>query len=347
MEVQMSDTLSDFLTTTRDTREYKRALAVQMVLTGLDTETIMTQLSVSRSFISKWKFIYLEQGVDALRMGYQGSKGYLTNEQREQTITWLRAQESWSVPALQTYVRETFGVEYQSLQSYYDLLHAAGLSWKKSQPRNQKKNDAVVTARRQEITDYLDAHWDEILRGDRIVLYADECFVLSGDVCGYVWGKRNERVTISIENIRDRQPYYGAINPLTGSVHVVPYDTADSLSTIDFLLDLQMQFPDTNLTIMWDNASHHRSADVQAYLAPVNAGLDESDWRITCLHFAPHDPSQNPIEDIWNQAKAFVRQNWATIASFLDVTTLFEQFVSGTLFDFPKLHRYSPDLQMI
>jgi putative transposase len=72
-------------------------------------------------------------------MGYRGSAGYLTTEQRDQTIAWLREQNAWSVPALQTYLRDTFQVEYQSLQSYYDLLHEAGLSWKKSQATNPKK----------------------------------------------------------------------------------------------------------------------------------------------------------------------------------------------------------------
>lgn len=62
--------------------------------------------------------------------------------------------------------------------------------------------------------------------------------------------------------------------------------------------------------------------------------------------FAPHDPSQNPIEDIWNQAKAFVWQQWAHLTSFLDVTTAFEQFLDGRVFDFPKLHRYCPDVQI-
>jgi transposase len=135
----MSDPLHQFLEETRDTREYRRAVAVQMARQGIDYDTITAVLSVSKAFISKWIGIYAEQGVAGLRMGYHGSVGYLTTAQREQTIAWLRAQESWSVPALQAYLQETFQVVYQSLQSYYDLLHAAGLSWKKTQATNPKK----------------------------------------------------------------------------------------------------------------------------------------------------------------------------------------------------------------
>jgi hypothetical protein len=41
-----------------------------------------------------------------------------------------------------------------------------------------------------------------------------------------------------------------------------------------------------------------------------------------------------------------VRQQWATLTNFQDVMVAFEQFLAGQVFDFPKLHRYCPDLQM-
>jgi transposase len=97
---------------------------------------------------------------------------------------------------------------------------------------------------------------------------------------------------------------------------------------------------------VWDNASHHKAIAVREYLAEVNAGMPEKDWLITCRWFVPHDLSQNPIEDIWNQAKAWVRQQWANLTSFLDVTTAFEQFLADRTFDFPKLHRYGPGLRL-
>jgi putative transposase len=135
----MLDTLNQFLDETRDTREYKRALAVKMAHEGIAYEVIAAVLQVSKPFISKWKRIYADAGIEGLRMGYHGGISYLTSHQRDQTLAWLRDQTSWSVPALQTYLHETFQVVYQSLQSYYDLLHAAGLSWKKTQTTNPKK----------------------------------------------------------------------------------------------------------------------------------------------------------------------------------------------------------------
>ena len=341
------ESLQTFLATTRDTREYKRALAVQMVYQGIDYDVIMTLLRVSRPFISKWKRIFAEQGVDGLRLGYRGSTSFLTAAQREQTLEWLRTQESWSVPALRIYLYETFQVVYQSLQSYYDLMYTAGLSWHKTEARNPKKKEVLVAARSDEIRTFLAAHAEEIRKGERIVFFLDECFLIWQDACGYAWGKQGEVISLPIENVRKRQAYYGAVNVMTGIVHLVPYDVADALSTADFLMDLRLIAPDAKLTILWDNASHHKAATVQAYLAEVNAHVHPEEWPITCLWFAPHDPSQNPMEAIWNQAKTFVRRHWNCWRTFLDITNLFETFIKEHIFDFPKLYSYCPDLQMI
>ena len=40
----------------------------------------------------------------------------------------------------------------------------------------------------------------------------DECHLLWGDICGYVWGKTNERVTIPVVNARYKQTYFGALD---------------------------------------------------------------------------------------------------------------------------------------
>jgi transposase len=69
----MSDPVHQVLDEIRDTREYKRALAVTMAHQGIAYDTITTVLLVSKSFISKWKGIYAEQGVAGFRMGYRGS----------------------------------------------------------------------------------------------------------------------------------------------------------------------------------------------------------------------------------------------------------------------------------
>jgi len=36
----------------------------------------------------------------------------------------------------------------------------------------------------------------------------DECHLLWGDLCGYVWGKTNERIEVDMTNYRNKQTYF-------------------------------------------------------------------------------------------------------------------------------------------
>jgi hypothetical protein len=54
---------------------------------------------------------------------------------------------------------------------------------------------------------------------------------------------------------------------------------------------------------------------------------------------APNDSMQNPIEDIWLQAKRWLRECYHQCKTFASVKTRFELSIEGRIFDFPKLNR--------
>jgi len=64
-----------------------------------------------------------------------------------------------------------------------------------------------------------------------VVFFVDECHLLWGDLCGYVWGKTDERIEVPIINERSKQTYYGAVN-LTQQCLIQAYKTGNSESTI-------------------------------------------------------------------------------------------------------------------
>lgn len=172
------------------------------------------------------------------------------------------------------------------------------------------------------------------------VLMVDECHLLWGDVTGYVWGKTKERTEIPILNARTRQTYYGAVDYLTGEVLVKGLPKGNSEHTVTFLNYLQQQSPNQQLVLIWDGASYHRSEELRTYLNQVNADKPEAEWQIRCIAFAPNAPEQNPIEDIWLQAKTYLRQHYYRCETFAQVKQLFVQFLESYTFDFPKLRRY-------
>ena len=131
-----------------DPRELKRAVAVRMTLKGYRHREIIEILQVSSGFISKWKQEYIVNGIEGLKLKYQGSKGYLSQSKRQEVLKWLEEKNNWNLNELEHYVAKSFGVTFVAKSSYYDLFHAAGISWKKSQKRNPKKEEAAVAVKK-------------------------------------------------------------------------------------------------------------------------------------------------------------------------------------------------------
>ena len=148
------DSLSQFIETTSDARELKRAIVVQMRQQGYSYAQIESLLRVSESFIVKWQRLYQTQGVEGLRVGYWGTQGYLNAAENQAVIEWLQHQKTCQLEELVTYMDVTHGVVFKSKQSYYDLLHQAGLSWKKTQAQCPQKDETQVAQKNTRLWSY-------------------------------------------------------------------------------------------------------------------------------------------------------------------------------------------------
>ena len=82
---------------------------------------------------------------------------------------------------------------------------------------------------------WLESRREKIISGELVVFFQDECHLLWGDICGYVWGKTNERVEIPVISQRQRQTYYGALNIQSCECLVKAYEKGNSESTVNFL----------------------------------------------------------------------------------------------------------------
>ncbi len=152
--------------------------------------------------------------------------------------------------------------------------------------------------------------------------------------------KQISGLVVPIVNERQRQTYYGALNYCTQEFLVEAYPKGNSESTIKFLKYLQLQYPQQRLAIFWDGASYHRSEELRTYLQSVNQDLAEDLWLLTCTRFAPNAPEQNPVEDVWLQAKRFIRSFYHLCKSFTIVKFLFKFVIHHQVFNFSKLSMY-------
>lgn len=180
----------------------------------------------------------------------------------------------------------------------------------------------------------------EIAKGRVQVLFLDECHLLWGDVCGYVWGPRNQRVEVAVRSEKQRQTYFGALDYLNKQMFVQAYGAGNTDNTIAFVEYLRSLNPEARLLTIWDGASYHRSHQLREYLDSLNQGLPKEQWPITCIRLAPHAPEQNSVEDIWLQAKQFVRKFYSLCKSFNGVKYLFELATHQQYFMFPKAFMY-------
>ncbi len=97
-------------------------MAVKWSLEGLPYREIQKVLKVSLGFISKCKNNFIESGIEGIKLSYQGSYGYLSKEEKEEIILWLREKSDCNLEELTIHIEEVYGVIYQSRQSDYLLL---------------------------------------------------------------------------------------------------------------------------------------------------------------------------------------------------------------------------------
>lgn len=181
----------------------------------------------------------------------------------------------------------------------------------------------------------------EIATGKVRVMFLDECHLLWGDICGYGWSRRNQRVEVEVKSTRERQTYYGALDYLTKSFVVQEYGAGNEDNTIEFLKYLQsLGEESTRWIIIWDGASYHCSNKVKEFLAQMNGERHEEEWKMTLVRLAPNAPEQNPVEDVWLQAKQFVRKYARLCKKFRSVKLLFRLVTHLQTFAFPKAFMY-------
>lgn len=140
--------LTAFLAEKRDSREYRRALAVKLALQGYLYQVISDMLDVTPGFVSQSKKAYETEGTAALTLKHKGGQPYLSATERQAVIAWLKAQQEWSVEYLEAYIETTYGVVFQSRQSYYQLLADAGITYKRAQRANPKRDEQLVVAKK-------------------------------------------------------------------------------------------------------------------------------------------------------------------------------------------------------
>ena len=145
------ETLAQLLEETPDVRELKRAVSVKLGEEGMATEAVAKVLQVTPRAVRRGRKRYEQEGVEGLQVKYRESESYLSVEQWQEIEDWLGTQETLTLEEGREEIEARYGSVYQSQQSYYALLDASGLSYRRTEKGNPKRNEEQVLERREEI----------------------------------------------------------------------------------------------------------------------------------------------------------------------------------------------------
>lgn len=227
------------------------------------------------------------------------------------------------MPQLKNWITSQFDVVYESDTTYHPLLRHAGLSFKYPQVFDRRRgSDTESTAR-------MDAIRDEIAGAlndpDHVVFAADEVRVEHEAEVRKAWIHKNAPTTLSVDRVRQAQCYIGFLSQSSGEVDLLRLEWQNTETIIEALTTLVVRYPNKKITVVWDNARWHRSKKLREHL-----GEDNVMANVHLVWLPPYAPDHNPIEKVWNEAKAAISNRQRLV--FEDTCIAFETFIGSSAF---------------
>lgn len=285
-----------------------KAQAIMSSDQGLSSKSIALNVGKGIRAIERWLSCWNEQRMASVFSGHQDNTNAakLTKPQLQQIKEVLSQppseygipKEMWDVPTLKNYVSATFGVAYESPESYYFILRFAGLSFKYPDTFDLKRNEQLITERMKAIAAELaplltDNDWE--------VFASDEVRMDQEAVIRKCWLKKGQRTIIKVDRKKQSQSYIGFLNQKSYQCHLYEMPWQNSDEVLRAMEQFLHEYPDKKICIVWDNAAFHKSKAIRDQL--TKGGIME---RVHLIAMPPYAPDNNPIEHVWNTAKQAV-----------------------------------------
>ena len=247
-------------------------------------------------------------------------------------------------------MHEHFDVEYRSRSSYHRRFHMAELSFHRPVGVDRHRApEAEIEARMERIRDEIariagrrrdGREEDEGRREtgkradgegkgceDVMVVSADEVGIEHEAVLRRARCAKNTKVKLRVDRERKSQKRIGFLHESDGSVDLMRLERGNTENIVKALIELTLKYPGKEIVVVWDNASHHNSKELNLKLEEV-----ENLRRVQFIYLPPYSPDKNPIEHVWNEAKNSISN--LQRADFEDTRDAFETVIRETKFKY-------------
>ena len=309
-----------------------RAEAVLMSSKGLAVSIIASLVLYDEQTIREWIISFENTRVSSIFPQYEGNENAakLTRTQKNEISETLKKPDGLpydflNISDIKEYINTTFGVIYESDQSYYYLLKHCGLSFKLPSPFDIRRNDELVEKR---ITEIRKEIKPLLTRKDTIVFASDEARINYDEEIRRCWLRKGEKTVIKITRDKSqKQNYFGALNLTTHKHELIRQDWHDTENTIEALRELTRRYPKKKLYIIWDNAKWHKAKELRSLL-----GIGNEFEHIHLIWLPPYAPDENPQEHVWKYGKEAIRSRHFT--TFLELRDKFESTIASKTFNY-------------
>lgn len=309
-----------------------RAEAILMSLENLTVSTIARLVRYEEQTIREWIISFENTRVSSIFQHYEGNENAakLTRIQKDEISETLKKPDGLpydflNISDIKEYVSTTFGVIYESDQSYYYLLTHCGFSFKLPSPFDIRRDDELVKNRIVEIRNEIKPL---LTQEDTITFAADEARINYDEEIRRCWLRKGEKTVIKVKRDKSqKQNYFGALNLTTKKHELIRQEWHNTENTIEALRELTRRYPNKKLCIIWDNAKWHRAKELRSLLGTGNE-LEH----IHLIWLPPYAPDENPQEHVWKYGKEAIRSRH--FDSFNTLREKFETTIASKVFNY-------------
>jgi transposase len=204
----------------------------------------------------------------------------------------------WTLRKLRRWLADKYE-RIVSKATLHKILHAAQMTWKKCKKLLAKGDPAERVA----FVERFLKLYEQVVRGEIILVYVDESHFHRDMENGYTWGRIGKRVWrfSCCAPLSDRINWYGAYNFSDGECFIWNEGNCNKEHTVQFLRRLvTFLVPDgRRVVVIWDNAPWHK-----AHLAQQAAKA----LGIELVRLPSYSPDLNAIEGLWKWMREEVTQ---------------------------------------